>query len=106
MVWSLDDGEIVRSPALPEDVVHGPIVWSPDDGALVYLQTDDYCFPFGTSYVVRVDLPELRPELLIESIDPAFIGMTWEEPEQINLSGAAGQIWVYDFETKDLRPAP
>lgn len=106
VVWSLDRGEIARSPALPAAAVRGPIVWSPDSDALVYLQTEDYCFLSGKSYVVRLDLPELSPELLIESTTPTFIGVTWDNPDQINLSDETGKIWTYDFETEDLRPDP
>jgi len=106
VVWSLDEGEIARSSALPPDATRGPIVWSPDGEALVYLQTDDYCFPFGSSYVVRLDLPELKPDLLIESPSSAFTGVTWDDPDRINLFDEDGKAWKYDFETTELKPVP
>lgn len=106
VVWSLDEGEIGRAPALPADAVRGPVAWSPDGEALIYLQTEDYCFPFGTSYVVRLDLPELEPELLIESSEPAFIGVTWDQQDRIRLSDEEGNAWTYDFETGELQPGP
>ena len=106
VVWNLDEGEIARSPALPADAVRGPIVWSPDGEALVYLQTEDYCSPSGKSYVVWLNLPELNPELLIESTTPTFIGATWDDPDRINLSDEDGKVWMYDFGTKELLPVP
>lgn len=106
VVWSLDEGQMARSPALAPAATQGPIIWSPDGEALIYLQTDDNCFPFGKSYVVRLDLPELKPELLIGSTDPTFTSVTWDAPSQIKLSDKDGKVWNYDFVTKDLQPVP
>lgn len=106
VVWSLDEGELARSPALPAEVAIGPIVWASDSEALVYLQTEEYCPPSGKSYVVRLDLPDLKPELIIESADPTFSSATWDVPDQINLSDEDGKVWTYDFETKELQPVP
>lgn len=106
VVWSLDEGEIARSAALPEDAVRGPIAWAPDGEALVYLQTKEYCIPSGSSYVVRLDLLALQPELLLESAAPAFIDVTWDDPDQLKLSDEEGKTWTYDFETEELRSVP
>lgn len=105
VVWSLDEGELARSPVIPAEAVKGPIAWSPDGEALVYVQTEG-CFPFGKSYIVKLDLPGLKPELLIESIDPTFIGVTWDAPDWINLSDEDGKAWKYDLKTKELQPIP
>lgn len=103
VVWGLDEGEIARSPAQPADAVNGPIAWSPDGEALVYLQTEEYCNPSGNSYVVRLDLPELNANVLLESESLAFTGVTWEDPGRIELTDWDGNTWTYDFETEELQ---
>ena len=106
VVWSLNEGEIARSAAMRAEAVRGPIAWSPDGEALVYLQTEDYCSPSGKSYVVWLKLPALNPELLLESTTPTLIGITWDDPDRINLSDEDGKTWMYDFGTKELQPVP
>ena len=55
---------------------------------------------------VWLNLPELNPELLIESTTPTLIGVTWDDPDRINLSDEDGKAWMYDFGTKELQPVP
>ena len=56
--------------------------------------------------MVRLDLPELEPELLLESKDPGFIGVTWDAPDWIKLSAENGKAWSYNFVTKELQQLP
>jgi hypothetical protein len=55
---------------------------------------------------VWLNLPELNPELLIESTTPTFVGVTWDDPGRINLSDEDGKAWIYIFETDELQPVP
>jgi hypothetical protein len=106
VVWSLDEGEIARSLALLTDAVMGQIAWSPDSKSLVYLQTEGLCFPFDKSHVVRLDFPDLQPDLLIESTNPTFNGITWDDIASINLTDEDGKAWRYIFETGELQLVP
>ena len=106
VVWSLDEGEIARSPVTPAGAMRGPIAWSPDGGSLVYLQTDNCWFSTGTSYVVRLDLPDLEPKLLLQSAEPSFIGVTWDVPNRIKLSAEDGKAWSYNLVTNELQQLP
>jgi hypothetical protein len=106
VVWNLDHGEAARAPAIAPEATRGAIVWSPDSQALLYLETASYCFPFGKSYVVKLDLPTLTSTLLIESETPSFIGASWDAPDQIQLSDEDGKAWGYNLVTKELQPVP
>jgi hypothetical protein len=105
-LWSLDDGEIASTPLAIPDAAAGIIVWSPDGHSLVYLQTASNCQPFGKSYVVRLDLPDLRHTLLIESETPGFSGAIWDAPNRLRLFDEQGEEWRYNLVTKELKPAP
>lgn len=104
VVWDVDAGEIVRVTAVAANIAPGPLVWSPDNQALVYLQTASYCPLSGRSLVVRVDLPEGAETVLAESDSPAFGGATWEEPDTLTLFDDNGQTWRYSFADETLLP--
>lgn len=106
VVWDLDGGEVARTPAFAADTDIGPIVWSPDSESLVYLQIESYCPVSGKSYVVRLDLPEARQTLLLESEAPTFGNASWDDPEVLNLSDENGADWRYTFSTKELQQLP
>jgi hypothetical protein len=106
VVWSLDEGEIFRAPLEPSDAVPGEIAWSPNGESLVFLQTDQYCSLAGNSMVVRISFPEPEPEILLQSTEPFFLGVTWNEPGALLLTDAQGNAWRYDLVTEDLEAAP
>jgi heat shock protein HslJ len=102
VAWDVDGGEIARVPATAPDAGAGPIAWSPDSEALVYVQSASYCPPSGKSYVVRVDWSELRQTLLLESETPTFGGVSWDVPGELSLFDGQGQEWRYSFVTQEL----
>lgn len=104
VVWDLDQGEIARTSGVAPAAERGPIAWSPDSRALVYLQTTSSCPPLGKSYVVRLDLPELASTLLIESETPGFIDVIWDPADQVRLFDEQRREWRFDFVTKALEP--
>lgn len=106
VVWDVDGGEVARTPAFAPDIDIGPIVWSPDSQSLVYLQIESYCPVSGLSYLVRLDLPETRQSLLLESEAPTFGNASWDDPEVLNLSDENGEDWRYIFSTKELQQLP
>ena len=106
MLWSLDDGEIASTPLAIPDAAAGIIVWSPDRQSLVYLQTASNCQPFGKSYIVRLDLGELKHTLLLESETPGFSGVIWDAPNRLRLFDEQGKEWRYNLATKELKPVP
>jgi len=106
VIWSLDEGELAHVPAAIVNAMKGPISWSPDGESLVYIQTTADCFPFGKSYVIRLDASELEQTLLLESDTPSFIYVAWEAPNRIGLRDEQGNPWRYNLVTNELRPVP
>jgi hypothetical protein len=106
VLWSLDNGEIARVPVAIPNAAIGAIAWSPDGHALVYLQTASNCQPFGKSYIVRLDLPELKHTLLLESETPGFSSVIWDAPNRLRLFDEQGKEWRYNFVTQELKPVP
>jgi len=104
VVWDIDNGEIGRAPASTPDLSVGPIAWSPDSQSLVYIQYAPNCLPVsGKSYLVRLDLPELSADILLESEAPSFGGVKWETPGGLRLFDEKGMEWGYDFITGELQ---
>jgi len=52
--------------------------------------------------VVRLDLPELSAEILVESEAPSFGSVEWEFPDMLRLFDKNGVEWGYDFKTEEL----
>ncbi len=103
VIWNINDGEIARVPAVAEADT-GPIAWSPDSRALVYVQFASYCPLSGESYVVRLDLPELKQTLLLESEKPTFGDVSWNVPDELALLDENDKQWIYSFATQQLVP--
>ncbi len=103
VVWSVDGGEIARVRALAEAEA-GPIAWSPDSRALVYLQVASFCPLSGMSYVIYFDWLELDHTLLLESEQPTFGDVHWDIPDELVLFNEGGERWVYRFSTRQLAP--
>ena len=106
VIWSLDDGEIARIPAVIPDAFKSQIAWSFDSQSLVYLQTQAGCPPFGKSYMTHLDLSEMTQTLLIESEDPSFYWLTWDAPSRISLADEGGNVWKFNLVSKELRLVP
>jgi hypothetical protein len=106
VLWSLDEDEIGRLPAIIPGAFHGQIAWSQDGNSLAYLQTELDCYPYGKSYVRRVHLRPLIQSLLFESESPSFGFLAWDAPYRISLVDEQGDKWSYNLASKDLRPVP
>jgi len=106
VIWSLDEGETVRVPATIPEAFENQIAWSPDSQSLVYLQTELDCYPFGESYVTRLDLSGMIQNLLLESEAPSFSWLTWDAPNRITLVDEQWNRWRYNLVSKELNPAP
>ena len=104
VIWAIDQGEIIRQTVLEPKLVPGPLVWSPDSQALVYLQMTSVCPPAGQTAVVRLDLQDGQQTLLLTSEEPTFQSVMWETAEQIELYDENSQAWRYDFTTQALTP--
>jgi hypothetical protein len=106
IIWSLDGGEIAHVPAIPPEVFHNKIAWSPDSQSLVYLQTEFDCGPDGMSYVTRLDLSGMTQNFLFESKEPSFTWLTWDAPYRISLADDKGNRWRYNLVSKELKSVP
>jgi len=106
VIWSLDDGEIARTPAIPPELFHNKISWSLDSRSLVYLQMEFECVPDGMSYVTRLDLSSMTQFFLFESKEPSFTWLTWDAPYRISLVDDKGNRWRYNLVSKELKSVP
>jgi hypothetical protein len=106
VIWSLNKGELAHIPGLVPKAFNNEIAWSPDGQSLVYLQTELECFPFGKSYVARLDLAGMKQNLLLESETPSFNWLTWDAPQRISLVDDKGTKWRYNLVSQELRPVP
>ena len=84
----------------------GAIAWSPDNQALVYVQTESYCPLSGNSRIVLVDVSTLEQTMLLESETPTFSGASWEVPESLKLFDENGKAWIYSFKNQKLNLSP
>ncbi|MCX6048486.1 MAG: hypothetical protein NT075_25565 [Chloroflexi bacterium] len=104
VVWDINTGEIARRPAVMPELMPGPLVWSPDSQALIYLQMTTPCPLSGQSYAVRLDLPALEQTVLFASERPTFYAATWVTPDYITLLDENRKPWRYDFIRQQLTP--
>ncbi len=106
VIWDVDGGAIARAAAALPDLLPGPLAWSPDSNALVYLLVASFCPPTGASALVRVDLPDAAQTVLLESAAPTFVGVAWDDADSLTLTDATGAGWRYDLATGELAAAP
>ena len=105
VVWDVNESEaILRVPASLADGERGPIAWSPDSQALVYLQVASFCPLAGKSTMAQASLADGSQTLLVESEAPTFGGVAWETPGQLRLTDEKGSEWRYDFARNELVP--
>lgn len=108
VVHEIDGGEVGRVVAASPQSALGPIVWSPEGDALVYVQAAMFCVPgqSGATSVVRVEVPALTSEILLRSTAPAFQSVAWDAPIALDLVDDTGARWQYDFYSAELSPVP
>jgi Tol biopolymer transport system component len=109
VIWDVNEGTeagAISPIVLNTETETGPIVWSPDSQALVYIQAQSYCPVSGKSAVVHVTLSTLRQEILLESDSPTFGDADWNKNNILVLFDENGNQWVYTFDTQELEPLP
>lgn len=102
-VWSVDGPRLglVEIPTTMD--VPGPIAWRPDGSAIAALVTEAAC-PLGRSDLVRIDLADLRPIVILSYGDPVFADIVWDTPNRVTLTDEDGERWRYNFLSRDLWP--
>jgi hypothetical protein len=103
VVWEVNGGEMGRFPLLFPEFEVGPLAWSPDSQALVYLQVGSFCPPSGPSYGVLISLSDLQQSLLLES-QQHFGAVFWGSQDELRLLDEQGMEWRYNFKTRALSP--
>jgi len=109
VIWDVNEGnEVGRiSPRiLNTETGTGPVVWSPDSQAFVYIQTESLCPVSGNSVMVHVTLSTLKQETLLESESPTFGGATWNKNNVLILFDENGDQWVYTLDNQKLEASP
>lgn len=104
VVWDVNTGEIGQVSMANSGRVPGPIAWSPDSRAVVYLRTADYCIPRGKSYIGHIEVPTLQHTILLESEDPRFDDLQWATSDRLRLVDEEGKSWWYSLGTLKLKP--
>ncbi len=107
VIWDKEEGiELGHlSPRFP-NIGTGPIAWSPNSQAFVYVQTESYCPLSGKSYIVHVDSSTLEQTILLESESPTFSKTNWDVLKELRLFDENGKPWIYKFESQELKPLP
>ncbi len=100
VVWDLNGSELNRAAALFESFP-ATIAWAPDGQSLVYLQIASPCLA-GETQLVRVDLANFKPEVLLESAKPSFGKVSWEVQDELTLVDENGKLWKYNLVEKQL----
>jgi hypothetical protein len=109
IIWDANEGNEmgrILPITLNSESATGPIVWSPDSQALVYIQTESFCPVSGNSSVIYVDPSTLEQEILLESESPTFGSGDWDEKNELILFDANRNQWVYTLDTQKLEPLP
>jgi len=109
VLWDANAGNKVGtiSPyVLNTEMGPGPIIWSPDSQALIYIQPESFCPVSGNSFVMYVSLPKLDQKLLLESESPTFGNANWDKINELRLFDENGKQWVYTFTNQKLEPLP
>ena len=106
VVWAVDGGAQLSVPAIAEGAVAGPIAWSPDGGALAYLQIKEQCNPTGVTWLAHVALPGGEQTVLLESAGPSFNGLVWDEANALVLQALTGERRRFSLATRALTLEP
>ena len=106
VIWDITGSEIARFPAFASTEEPGPIIWSPDNQTLFYLQVHSWCPLSGKSYLVEVDLLNSGQTLLLESEGPTFGGVAWAASDELSLFDENGKEWRYNLLTNELTQLP
>lgn len=91
VLWETDGGEVARLPGPSSTVAMGPIAWSPDSQALVYLQGDGYgfCVP-ETTDLMHAPLASSETSLLLEAQEPPIAEVSWIDSGRLKLVNVEG----------------
>lgn len=106
VIWDLENGEISRFPAVEPAWYDGPIVWSPNGTMLAYIETQDYCVPWGETVIALIDIARGKETILVKSEDPSFVGLQWIQPESISILDDNDQTWMFDLSLGELTQQP
>ena len=106
VVWAVDGGALLSVPAVSEDALAGPIAWSPDGRALAYLQIKEQCNPAGVTWLAHVALPGGEQTVLLESAEPSFNSLAWDEANALALQTVTGERHRLNLATRALTPEP
>ncbi len=102
LLWDLNEGEIGRVEAAFSGFEVGPLAWSPDSQAVVYLQIETFCPLSGASHLVLLELADLKQTSLLDTQEHTFATLVWDTPSELRLMDEQGRGWRYNFETKEI----
>jgi hypothetical protein len=102
-IWDAEGGILGIAQLPPPIVLPGPIAWSPDSGAVVFLTSESYC-PLGLTVLGGMQLDRMVPITLLQSSDPSFAGVSWDQLDRVELTDEQSGQWSYDFATRGLLP--
>lgn len=105
MVWDINGEEAGKVEIFDPETAIITTAWSPDSQSFIYLQNENRCPPYGSSTLVQVNLPVLDQALILETQNPVFSDLRWENSERIDLFDSDGNIWFFYLESGELIPS-
>jgi hypothetical protein len=78
------------------------LVWQPDGRAILFVQTENGSYPFGSSTVGLITLDGMAVQVLHAGDNPALIAMQGFEPGGVLIGDDQGRLWFLSIPAGEL----
>jgi hypothetical protein len=78
------------------------LVWQPDGRAILFVQTENDSYPYGSSTVGLITLDGMTVKVLHAGDDPALIAMQGFEPGGVLIGDDQGHLWFLSIPAGEL----
>lgn len=102
VLYDLATGEAQHYPALLPSALPAYLVWQPDGTGLLFVQTEQASYPFGSSTVGLISLPGLEVKILHAGDDPALIALQGFENGGVWMGDDQGRLWFLSIPSGEL----
>ena len=100
--YDLNSGEIqTYHDLLPADLPTY-LVWQPEGAGIIFVQTEQPTYPYGSSTVGLITLDGMTVQVLHEGDDPALIALVGFEPGGILMGDDQGRSWFLSIPEGEL----
>jgi hypothetical protein len=102
ILYDLNSGETQTFPALLPADLPTYLVWEPEGAGIIFVQTEQPTYPYGSSTVGRIELDGMIVQVLHEGSDPALIALQGFEPGGILMGDNQGRTWFLSIPGGEL----